>query len=210
MSMKDLTQAGLLHGGAAISLFLLLASCEPCPEGYVLEDGPEGEGCYPEDGGEESDTDTDADADTDADTDADADADADTDADADADADTDSDTDVDPDAPVIASADAWCYEAGDKDTWFQWMAVCEADDPQGADTLAAFDMDNSWVSVESGGSEVASYTLVCGDKGECTATFTEEADDVLCANATSYTLIFQVADEDGNVSQTVEVTGRSK
>ncbi len=152
---------------------------------------------------------TEGDTDTDSDADSDTDSDSDSDADTDADSDADTDADADPDAPVVLSADAYCYQAGEGDKFYQWMAICDVSDPQGVETIEAFDMDNNLVTVSEGSSEVSSYMLVCAD-GACSASFREDQDDVLCASAGDYTFSFQVIDEDGNLSLPVEATGRQE
>ncbi len=145
----------------------------------------------------------------DTDTDSDADSDTDTDADTDADADADTDADADPDMPVIESADAYCYETGEGDTWEQWMAICEVSDPQGADTIVAFDMDDNIVDVADGGSAVTTEYLVCA-KGTCSASFAASTYGMDCASASNYSFTFTVVDEDGNVSSPAVASGRPK
>ncbi len=145
--------------------------------------------------------------------DGDTDADTDTDTDTDSDGDTDSDTDSDitsNDPPVIDSADGYCYEHKVGDTFWLWEATCKADDPQGTDTIASMDTENSKIAVLMGGSEVASYALVCNSSGECFGSFREADDGVSCSNASSYTLRFTVADEDSNVSEPFDVQGRQQ
>ena len=129
----------------------------------------------------------------------------------DADTDADADGDADPDAPWIEEADGYCYQHKTGDKFYQWEVNCIADDPQGADTLSSFDMENSVVTVlnDSGG-ELAAYALVCNDSGECFGSFRESDHGIACASATSYTLRFQVVDEDGNVSAPMSITGRQQ
>ena len=139
-------------------------------------------------------------------TDSDADTDSDTDSDTDADSDSDSDTDP-ASSPVVTSADAWCYlhEVGKKA--YMWMATCDYDDPQGLETVSSF--EGNRLVVSTGGTEVATYDLACG-AGSCSGSFKETDDGVICANASTYTLAFQVMDEDGNLSAPYEVTGRKE
>ncbi len=129
----------------------------------------------------------------------------------DADTDADADGDADPDAPWIEQADAYCYQHKTGDKFYQWELNATADDPQGADTIMSFDAENSIVKVfnDSGG-ELAAYALVCNDSGECFGSFRESDHGVACASANTYTLAFQVIDEDGNISAPFEVTGRQQ
>ncbi len=131
--------------------------------------------------------------------------------DTDTDTDTDTDGDADPDAPWIEEADGYCYQHKTGDKFYQWEVNCIADDPQGADTISSFDMENSIVTVlNDAGGELAAYQLVCNASGECFGSFRESDHGIACASATSYTLRFQVVDEDGNVSAPVSVTGRQQ
>jgi hypothetical protein len=133
-------------------------------------------------------------------------AEGDTDADTDADMDTDTDGDADV-LPWIESATAVCHLDVMGGDWYQWETGCTADDPQGADTLVTFDQALSFVAVlDSAGTEVASYALVCAG-GECTSTFRESDAGVFCSGAAGYTFRFQVADEDGHLSAPYEVQG---
>ncbi|MFH1465150.1 MAG: hypothetical protein ABIO70_12260 [Pseudomonadota bacterium] len=131
-------------------------------------------------------------------------------AEGDADADMDADTDADGDADVIPwveSATAVCYLDTTGGDYYQWETGCVADDPQGADSLVTFDQALAWVAVlDGGGDEVARYALVCSG-GDCTSTFRETDDGVLCAGAAGYTFRFQVADEDDHVSLPYDVQG---
>ncbi len=129
----------------------------------------------------------------------------------DADTDADTDGDADPDAPWIEEADGYCYQHKTGDKFYQWELNCTADDPQGADTIESFDAENSVVTVlnDSGG-ELAAYALVCNDSGECFGSFRESDHGIACASATSYTLKFQVIDEDGNISAPYTITGRQQ
>lgn len=139
------------------------------------------------------------------------DTDAEGDTDADGDTDSDTDGDADPDAPTIEQADGYCYQHKTGDKYYQWEVNCIADDPQGADTLVAFDTENSIVTVlNDGGSEIATYALVCNDSGECFGSFRESDHGIACASATTYTLRFQVIDEDGNISAPFSIQGRQQ
>jgi hypothetical protein len=135
----------------------------------------------------------------------------DTNPEGDADTDADGDGDADSDAPWIEAADAYCYLHETGDQYYQWEVNCTADDPQGADTLKAFDAAMSKITVlNDGGTEIANYALVCDDEGACFGSFKELDDGISCANATSYTIRFQVADEDDNISAPFEVQGRQR
>jgi hypothetical protein len=129
----------------------------------------------------------------------------------DTDADTDTDTDVDTDTaaaerPVITTADAWCYFHDTGDQFWNWDAACEVTDPQGARSL-----DTGALVVLRDGAEVHSGVLACNrDTGRCTTTFREDATGVMCADATSYQFRFTVTDEDGYVSDPVEIAGRAQ
>lgn len=119
----------------------------------------------------------------------------------------DSGQDSDPERPWILSADAYCYHHEVGEEFWNWSASCTADDPQGRDSLSRAGQ----LGVTEGGTEIARYTLSCNpDDGVCSTTFREDADGVLCSRASSYTLSFVVEDEDGNLSEPVEVTGRPK
>ncbi len=109
-----------------------------------------------------------------------------------------------PDAPVITDGDAWCYQHTTGDKRWIWVATATATDPQGLDTIQSFATDA--VRVFQGDTEIASYAITCL-KGECTTTF-DEADGVSCAQASSYTVVIRVVDEDDNWSEPYEVTGR--
>jgi len=131
--------------------------------------------------------------------------------DADTDSDADGDGDADPDAPWIEAADAYCYLHETGDQYYQWEVNCTADDPQGADTLKSFDAALNIVSIlNDGGTEIATYALVCTDEGMCVGSFKEADDGVSCASASSYTARFQVADEDDNISAPFDVQGRQR
>lgn len=113
----------------------------------------------------------------------------------------------DDEAPWIESADGYCYHHEVGEEFWNWSAACTADDPQGRDTLSRA----GELTVLQGGGEIARYTLSCNpDDGVCSTTFREDADGVLCARASDYTLRFVVEDEDGNLSEPVEVVGRPK
>ncbi len=107
--------------------------------------------------------------------------------------------------PVIESADAYCYLA---DEYYQWVVECQADDPQGADTLAEFGDYEHSVTVYLSGTAINSYALICSDEGSCTGTFKESEDGVICKNATSYRFGFLVWDEQGNQSELYTIKGR--
>lgn len=155
--------------------------------------------------------DTSLDAEGDADVDADADGDADGDGDGDTDVDTDTDTDPSTgDPPVVLDADAYCYQHKTGDKFYLWEANCTATDPQGADTIQPFDTELSVAAVLSGGTELASYPLACDSGGSCFASFRESDHGIACASATSYTVRFQVVDEDGNQSAPYDVQGRQQ
>ncbi len=136
-------------------------------------------------------------------------AEGDTDTDGDTDADGDGDTDSDS-APTVEEADAYCLYNDSSTQYYYWIVTCSADDPQGADTLAAF--GDEWEHLVTvygeGGGEVASYPLICDGDGDCTGTFEEGDDSVICTSATSYTFSFVVYDQDGNGSEAFEVVGR--
>ena len=109
-------------------------------------------------------------------------------------------------SPTIESADAWCYQHTVGDKFYQWIAVAEADDPQGVDTLESLAMEG--VTVLQGDAVVAIYPLTCDQAGSCLTTWKENDDGISCSNATSYTIQIVVQDEDGNTSNVAEVTGR--
>ena len=109
-------------------------------------------------------------------------------------------------SPSILEADAWCYLHDTGDTAYFWVAAATVDDPQGVATIENFQPDA--VKVYSGDAEVSSQAFVCDEQGLCTASFNADQAGVSCTNATSYTIAMFVMDEDGNVSQTAEVTGR--
>ncbi len=187
-----------------LSVLLLLAACgsdpEPASEIYCsdeLDDDHDGAtDCEDSDCADDPACDTgpgEADADTDADTDTD----------------TDADGDTDQDAPWVLSADAYCYYHETGDTYWQWEANCNFDDPQGMDTIATYHEDDRVAVFSSSGAEVASYQLVCTTEGGCYGSFRAEEDGIGCETASSWTFSFTVADEDDNVSQPYEVQGRA-
>ncbi len=128
----------------------------------------------------------------------------------DADADADGDTDTDGQSPWIEAGDAYCYQHKTGEKFYQWEVNCIGDDPQGADTLESFHADAKVDVLNSSGGELASYALVCNDSGECFGSFRETDDGIACSNATSYTIRFQVVDEDGNTSAPYELQGRQQ
>ncbi len=108
-------------------------------------------------------------------------------------------------SPTISDFDAWCYEHTTGETRYIWAASLTADDPQGADTLESiFD----GLTVSSGGSELAVYSIVCDDEGACSASFNQDLDNIACANADAYTLEAKVLDDEGNWSSPSTVTGK--
>lgn len=110
-----------------------------------------------------------------------------------------------PDRPVLLTVDAFCYEHTTGETFWNWEAHCTATDPQGTDTLER----GGTLTVLTGGAPVATYTLAVNpDTGECTGSFREDADGVLCSAAASYTFRFVVEDEDDHLSDPMEVAGR--
>jgi hypothetical protein len=129
----------------------------------------------------------------------------------DVDTDVDSDTDADPGAaPVVEEADAYCLLNDSSETYYYWIVQCAADDPQGADTLAAFgdEWEHTVTVTNDQGAELASYVLSCDNDGDCTGTFYESDAGVICTSASSYSFGFVVYDQDGNASQPFVVVGR--
>lgn len=110
-------------------------------------------------------------------------------------------------SPSILEADAWCYLHDTGDTAYFWVAAATVDDPQGVTTVESLQPDDA-VKIYSGDAEVSSQPMVCNSDGACTASFNADQVGVSCTNATSYTFSITVIDEDGNVSEAVEVTGR--
>jgi hypothetical protein len=108
-------------------------------------------------------------------------------------------------SPSILEADAWCYKHPKSDATYLWMANATVDDPQGLDTLESF---FEGVSVSTNDVEVADYSMVCTDGGDCTTSWNQNEDGVACSNAGAYVITITVVDEDGNWSDPVEVTGR--
>lgn len=134
--------------------------------------------------------------------------DADADGDSDGDADGDSDADAD-NAPYIVSADAYCTEHTTGKTFWLWEASCVADDPQGTDTIPSFAPDGNVLTVlNQTGTAIHTSVMACDSDGNCSTYFTQDESGAVCAQASSYTLRFQVVDEDGNVSQPYDVQGR--
>lgn len=115
------------------------------------------------------------------------------------------DTSVDSDAPVIQSADAWCYSASTGEVTETYVAKAIVTDPQGTDTLQSF---YQGLTVLQGGMTLADEYLSCLSDGTCTGGFQASSYGMTCASATQYTFRFVVADEDGNTSEPVEVTAR--
>ena len=126
--------------------------------------------------------------------------------------DTDTDTDTGPDGhpPTVSNADAVCYYNDSSPSYWYWLVYCQFDDPEGRDTIASFYSGfEHEVTVLQEGTQVARYTLACGEGGDCSAGFDEDDDGILCSSASSYTFRFVVYDEDGNASEPVEVNGRA-
>ncbi len=112
------------------------------------------------------------------------------------------------DAPVILAAEAPCAFHDVGDSFYYWSPSATVDDPQGLDTIPPSDFDNTLVMVlDSSGSTIYSAVLACTGKGLCSTYFTESDSHTSCANADQWTFRFQVADEDGNVSEPYEVKG---
>ncbi len=78
-----------------------------------------------------------------------------------------------------------------------WQMQLTVDDPQGADTIASGAVS---VQNEEGG-ELANYDIACND-GSCIGSFRADYDGITCASEGSISFVFQVTDEDGNVSAT--------
>ena len=108
-------------------------------------------------------------------------------------------------SPSILSADSWCYEHPKSDATYIWMAAAEVTDPQGLDTLESF-FDG--VVVSTSGVEVATYAMVCTSGGDCSTSWNQNEDGIACSNAEAYEIQITVVDEDGNWSESVQVTGR--
>ena len=109
-------------------------------------------------------------------------------------------------SPSILSADSWCYEHPKSDATYIWMATAEVTDPQGLDTMESF-FDG--VTVSTSGVEVATYAMVCTNGGDCSTSWNQNEDGIACSNAEAYEITITVVDEDGNWSDSVQVTGRS-
>jgi hypothetical protein len=110
-------------------------------------------------------------------------------------------------SPTISTADAWCYadETGGKD--YFWSATATADDPQGIDTLETL-LDEGVYVLNSSGTQVAAYPMVCSEDAGCITSWKQSEDGVSCSSASNYTIQFVVQDQDGNTSDPYEVAGR--
>lgn len=108
-------------------------------------------------------------------------------------------------SPSIVEADSWCYEHPKSDATYIWVASATVDDPQGLDTLENF---FEGVSVSTNDVEIATYSMVCTDGGDCTTSWNQNEDGIACSNAEAYEISISVQDEDGNWSDPVVVTGR--
>ena len=143
-----------------------------------------------EDTSTETDTDTDTDSDTDTDTDADA------------------DTDVSADAPVIETGDAWCFTPGGSVEGDMWAFIFTYSDPQGNDTVPR--LQQGAISVRNAaGAAIATFDPACDQTlAECSTYPPTTQVNVGCDAATSHTIQYQMVDDDGNMSNTLELTGR--
>ena len=113
----------------------------------------------------------------------------------------------DPNAPQILSADAWCYPGGDSTGGFWWSFTATATDPQGADTLQSLISDAIVVRTSAGG-DLAKLDMVCSPTGECLTSMSEEQLGAACEQASTFTAIFTLIDEDGYASDPLEISCR--
>jgi hypothetical protein len=110
--------------------------------------------------------------------------------------------------PVITEADAWCYTPGGSVEGDWWALKAVIADPQGADTLEAFQPQGVRVDTSSGGT-VATMALVCdGSTGICTGSDSVANLGFGCSSAADMSFVFAVIDEDGNMSEAVSIAGR--
>jgi hypothetical protein len=76
-----------------------------------------------------------------------------------------------------------------------WQLQLTVDDPQGNDTISG-----GTVSVQNeAGGELANYDVAC-NSGSCIGSFRADYDGIACTMEGTIAFVFQVTDEDGNVS----------
>ena len=108
-------------------------------------------------------------------------------------------------APRILNGDIWCYEHNTGEVRYIWTMAAQATDPQGDQSIQPL---HDGLTVWQGAGQLANYTVVCTDRGICTASFEEVENNVLCASASSYRFVLEIIDEDGNRSAPYDMTGR--
>ena len=131
-----------------------------------------------------------------------------TETDSDTDTDTDTDTETSDESPVIEQADAWCFTPGGSTEGDQWGFTFTYSDPQGNDTIPRLQTDA--ISIKNAaGAVISTQSPACDwNTAECISfVFTTQV-NVGCEAAGSHTVQFQIVDDDGNLSNALEVTGR--
>ena len=109
-------------------------------------------------------------------------------------------------APEITSFDAWCY--ADSNGVETWGFAIDYTDPDGNDTIPGIQPD-AIRAFNGGGEEVATGDPVCDRNGNCFANIVAtQLGGIGCAAAESTTFSVTLVDNDGNSSNTAEVTGR--
>ena len=117
------------------------------------------------------------------------------------------DSGVDPNAPVIDSADLYCYLHTTGDEFTQWVALATAHDKQGTDTIETLGR----IDMSDAGGAIGTATLIC-ESGSCSASWHDGDYDVACDETAlpNYDFSFVVTDIDGNESAPVVIGGRKE
>ena len=116
------------------------------------------------------------------------------------------------DAPVIQTMDVYCCNpASGPEAWY-WALTALVSDPQGVETIAGIG-EGHQVNVRGsgggGGEPIVDYGagFSCDEKGVCDTSWSQNADNIMCSNASNYEIELIVADQDGNLSDPSTMLG---
>ena len=104
---------------------------------------------------------------------------------------------VNPDAPTITSLAVTCEQHTTGDTYYFWQIAGQANDPQGAESLATFaDLE----AYRSGGL-IATFEdlVVVGEDGQIVGSIREDTSGLSCSDPTEFLFKLLLADDEGNV-----------
>ena len=116
-----------------------------------------------------------------------------------------------PDAPTILMLDVYCCNpAQGPEAWY-WILTAQVSDPQGVETIAPIGEGHEVNVRGSGGSgePIVDYGagFGCDEKGVCDTSWSQNADNIMCSNASNYEIELIVADEDCNLSEPSTMLG---